>query len=100
MTEGKLDALLEQLSKAVYKENQKKVEKLRPQIVEAVNAFQKEQEVNKMIRYYKGIVKIERISDMTPMKTALYDVLEDGLHLKKGSQICAPVRLCWREKKK
>ena len=52
-----------------------------------------------MIRYYKGIVKIERISEMTPMKTALYDVLEDGLHLKKGTQIIAPVRICWRNKK-
>ena len=43
MTEGKLDALFEQLTKAVYKQNKKKVEKLRPQIVEAMNAFQKEQ---------------------------------------------------------
>ena len=52
-----------------------------------------------MIRYYKGIVKLKRISGMSLMKTALYDVLEDGLHLKEGSQICAPVRLCWRDKK-
>ena len=52
-----------------------------------------------MIRYYKGIVKLERISEMSPMKTALYNVLEDGLHLKKDTQILAPVRLCWRKKK-
>ena len=42
-TEIKLDELLGLLSKAVYKENQKKVEKLRPQIVRAMNAFQKEE---------------------------------------------------------
>ena len=42
-TEIKLDDLIGLLTKAVYKENQKKVERLRPKIVEAVNAFQKEQ---------------------------------------------------------
>ena len=42
-TEIKLDALFEQLSKAVYKQNKKKVERLRPKIVRAMNAFQKEQ---------------------------------------------------------
>ena len=42
-TEKRLDDLLGLLTKAVYKQNQKKVEKLRPQIVEAMNAFQKEQ---------------------------------------------------------
>ena len=42
-TEIKLDDLIGLLTKGVYKQNKKKVEKLRPQIVELMNAFQKEQ---------------------------------------------------------
>ena len=42
-TEKKFDELLEQLSEAVHERDQKKVEQLRPKIVRAMNAFQKEQ---------------------------------------------------------
>lgn len=52
-----------------------------------------------MIRYYKGIVKIERITGKCPMGKALYNVLEDGLHLRKGTQIIAPCRICWTHRK-
>lgn len=53
-----------------------------------------------MIRYYKGLIKLERISDVSIMKTALYRVLEKGLNTKKiGDLIIAPVRLCWKKRK-
>ena len=42
-TEKKLDDLLGLVAEATLKEDQVEVEKLRPQIVEAMNAFQKEQ---------------------------------------------------------
>ena len=53
-----------------------------------------------LIRYYKGNYKLQRISKMSPMKTALYDCLEDNPGFwNEGDQICAPVRLCWRDMK-
>ena len=58
------------------------------------------------IRYYAGNVKCERISDMTPMKTALYKALEEGIigtkklprNIKKGELFIAPVRRCFSKK--
>lgn len=53
-----------------------------------------------MIRYYKGEIKIERISSVSVMKTALYRVLEKGINTKKvGDLIIAPIRLCWKKRK-
>ena len=46
-TEKKLDDLLGLLSKAVYKQNKKKVEKFRPKIIEAMNAFHAEEDERK-----------------------------------------------------
>ena len=47
-----------------------------------------------------GIWALRKYSQMSPMKTALYECLEDRPNRwKKGDLICAPVRLCWRNKK-
>ena len=52
-----------------------------------------------VIRYYKGIYKLRRISKGSPMKTALYDCLEDNPGFwNEGDQICAPYRICTRDK--
>lgn len=42
-TEIKLDDLLELLSKAHFKKQRKKIERIRPKIIEAMVKFQKEQ---------------------------------------------------------
>jgi len=59
-------------------------------------------------RYYEGRVKVLKISETTAMKTAMYELLEDGLlgnktfgfkDGKKGEIILAPVRRCFKERK-
>lgn len=52
-----------------------------------------------MIRYHKGIQKIKRISRTSPLKTALYEILESGKLGDRGTKHILPVRLCWRKKK-
>ena len=57
-----------------------------------------------IIRYYKGRVKCERVSNMSPLKTALYRSLEDGFlnpdrKISYGEPFIAPVRLCHKKRK-
>jgi len=60
------------------------------------------------IRYYKGIFKLERLSKGSPMKTALYRVLEFGVVgtndlgnriVCPGELIIAPYRICKKLRK-
>ena len=52
-----------------------------------------------MIRYYKGKYMVIRISKTSPMKTALYLILEAFNQHNVWDMMIAPVRLCWRKRK-
>ncbi len=61
-----------------------------------------------MIRYYAGKVKCKRISKMTPMKTALFQALENGVigskklgyrEISLNELFIAPVRRCFKKEK-
>lgn len=61
-----------------------------------------------IIRYYAGKVKCQKLSAMSPMKTAIYEALEDGIigtkkleyrEVKKGERFTALVRRCYKKRK-
>jgi hypothetical protein len=54
-----------------------------------------------MIRWYKGVYKVRRVSGVGPLGKAEYVALEDGPpgHWKTGDTVVCPVRLCWRRPK-
>lgn len=69
---------------------------------QATRQYQKE-----VYRYYAGKVKCKRISKMTPMKTALYRALEDGIigtkdlgyrNIAAGELFIALVRRCYKKR--
>ena len=52
-----------------------------------------------MIRYYKGIYKVDRVSPKSSTGTAMYRALENAEDWKAGALIVIPVRLCHINKK-
>lgn len=53
-----------------------------------------------MIRYYKGVQMVVKLTSMSKMKTALYETLEVGELGEIGIRHIIPVRLCHRNKKR
>jgi len=50
------------------------------------------------IRYYKGVYKLERLSDGDVSKKALYRALEDGPTWVKDDLVITPYRICHRKR--
>ena len=52
-----------------------------------------------IIRYYKGIQKVRRLTGRSPLGTALYEILSDGQLGKIGEKTNFPCRLGYKKPK-